>query len=208
MRNSGETRQRILVAAMQQIRTRGYSATKVDDICAAAGITKGAFFHHFSSKEEMATAAAHFFSDYAGQVFASAPYQQIADPAQKFLGYLDYRRSLLRGETPDYTCLLGTIVQEAHVDHPALRAACQAHIWHHAETLVPLIGAALAACASHPDGERSLADEALDLALFSQATLQGAFILAKASASPEPAIRAVSYLREFFLDRFGLTENP
>jgi len=208
MRNSGETRQRILVAAMQQIRTRGYSATRVDDICAAAGITKGAFFHHFSSKEDMATAAAQFFSDYADEAFSSAPYQTIADPAQKFLGYLDFRRSLLRGETPDYTCLLGTMVQEAHIDHPALTAACHTYIWHHAKTLRPMIQAALEARSRRPGQDTSLADESMNLALFSQATLQGAFILAKASSSPTPAITAVDYLRDFFCDRFGLTENP
>src|SRR5262245_16381612 len=45
-----DSRTRLLDAAMQVIRARGYSGTTVDDICAAAGLTKGAFFHHFKSK--------------------------------------------------------------------------------------------------------------------------------------------------------------
>jgi len=38
-------------------RLKGYSATSVDDIVKACGITKGSLYHHFSSKEELALAA-------------------------------------------------------------------------------------------------------------------------------------------------------
>ena len=40
------------------VRRQGYAATSVDEICAAAGVSKGAFFHHFASPEELAVAAA------------------------------------------------------------------------------------------------------------------------------------------------------
>jgi TetR/AcrR family transcriptional repressor of nem operon len=43
---------RLLDAALTVIRTKGYAATTVDDICHAAGVTKGSFFHHFKSKDE------------------------------------------------------------------------------------------------------------------------------------------------------------
>ena len=49
-------RDKILAAAFALVRARGYSATTVDDLCAAAGVTKGAFFHHFKSKEDLAVA--------------------------------------------------------------------------------------------------------------------------------------------------------
>lgn len=39
------------------IRAQGLHATTVDDLCAAAGVTKGAFFHHFATKEALAVAA-------------------------------------------------------------------------------------------------------------------------------------------------------
>ena len=44
-----DARDRLLEAALTILRTRGYAATTVDEICAAAGVTKGAFFHHFRS---------------------------------------------------------------------------------------------------------------------------------------------------------------
>jgi TetR/AcrR family transcriptional repressor of nem operon len=41
---------RFLDAAMHVIRAQGYSRTTIDDVCEAAGLTKGSFFHHFDSK--------------------------------------------------------------------------------------------------------------------------------------------------------------
>jgi AcrR family transcriptional regulator len=40
--------------AIELARRNGYTATTVDEICTAAGLTKGAFFHHFPSKEALA----------------------------------------------------------------------------------------------------------------------------------------------------------
>ena len=59
-RNSEETRNRLLDASLHAIRAQGYAATTIDDICAAAGLTKGSFFHHFASKEALGVAAADF----------------------------------------------------------------------------------------------------------------------------------------------------
>ena len=52
---------KLLDAAVHVIRSKGYSAARVEDICAEAGLTKGAFFHHFASKEACAIAAAGAF---------------------------------------------------------------------------------------------------------------------------------------------------
>jgi AcrR family transcriptional regulator len=51
-------RQKLLDATLALIRKKGYSSTSVDELCAQAGVTKGAFFHHFKSKDALAIAAA------------------------------------------------------------------------------------------------------------------------------------------------------
>src|SRR5262249_49685158 len=86
---------KILDAAVSVIRAKGYAATTVDDLCAAAGVTKGAFFHHFKSKEDLAIAAAAYWSERARELFGAAPYHDHADPLARFLGYIDFRKSLL-----------------------------------------------------------------------------------------------------------------
>lgn len=51
------TRGRILEAAAGAFAEGGYAATSLNAIVAASGLTKGAFYHHFDSKEELALAA-------------------------------------------------------------------------------------------------------------------------------------------------------
>ena len=50
---SEETRARILDSAIKLFSSRGYNKASVDDICAEAEISKGAFYHHFESKQAL-----------------------------------------------------------------------------------------------------------------------------------------------------------
>jgi TetR/AcrR family transcriptional regulator, transcriptional repressor for nem operon len=181
----------MLDAAFTLIRTKGYAATSVDDICREAGVTKGAFFHHFPSKEDWAVAAADHWSEVTGGLFASAPYHAHTDPLDRVLGYIAFRRDLLTGEPCQFTCVVGTMVQEVHDSHPAIRAACNASIIGHARKLEADIAAAMR--------QRGIVADwtAASLALHTQAVLQGAFILAKAHGGPAVATDSVDHLRRY-----------
>lgn len=195
-----DARKKLLDAAMHAFRAAGYAATSVDDICAAAGVTKGAFFHHFRSKEEIAVAAAAHFGEMAEGLFAAAPYRTLPDPRDRVLAYVDFRGSILGGELADYTCLLGTLVQETYATHPAIRAACEREIVGHATTLEADIAAALAAAGHAPEPARGLA-------VHIQTVLQGAFILAKATGGPETAAESLRHLRRYLAILFD-ADNP
>src|SRR5277367_6965811 len=101
-------RQKLLDAALSLIREKGYSSTSVDALCAEAGVTKGAFFHHFRSKDALAVAAADHWSKITGALFETAPYHKHNDPLDRVLGYLDFRRAILKGDISEFTCFVGT----------------------------------------------------------------------------------------------------
>lgn len=184
-------RERLLDAALRVIRTQGYAGSTVDDICAAAGVSKGSFFHHFANKQELAVAAARHFSDMADALFAQAPFAKLEDPRERLLGYVDTRAAILSEDLPDCTCLLGTMVQETYETNPAIRDACDTYIRHHAGVLARDVAQAKAERApGAPWSPQSLA-------LFTQAVMQGAFILAKAHHDPSVARDCVAHLRRY-----------
>ncbi|MBN1439906.1 MAG: TetR/AcrR family transcriptional regulator [Anaerolineales bacterium] len=48
-----ETREKIIFAAQELFSKSGYESASVAEICSAAGISKGAFYHHFESKQSV-----------------------------------------------------------------------------------------------------------------------------------------------------------
>lgn len=182
---------KLLDASMSLIRERGFSATTVDDLCARAGVTKGAFFHHFASKEALGVAAVEHWSRHASALFQAPAYRQAADALGRIRAYLALRKSLIRGEIAQYTCVAGTMVQEAYASHPAIRSACADCLFGHAGALVEDFAAAMK--------ERGLRGDltAESLAAHTQCVLQGAFILAKARGDGQVAVESIEHLERY-----------
>jgi TetR/AcrR family transcriptional repressor of nem operon len=186
------TRQQILNTALFVIRERGLADTSIMDLCEAAGVTKGAFFHHFSSKEELAIEATRYWTKVTGGAFASAPYNDFEDPLDRLIGYIDFRAELIKGRSlPEFTCLLGTMVQETYSSQPPVREACNIGIDAHASTVRQMIEDAKALHAPRASWS------AESLALHTQAVIQGAFILAKAKSDPKIAVDSITHLRRY-----------
>jgi len=185
---SPATKLNLLQAAFAVIRRQGYAGTTVDQICAEAGVSKGAFFHHFSSKEDLAVAAAQHWSEVTGDFFKQAAYHDAYDPLERVLAYVLFRKQLIQGPIAEFTCLVGTLSQEIYGTSEQIRKACWESISGHADTLVADIRTAM---------ELYRVQEgftAESLALHTQAVIQGAFILAKASDDPERAIESIDHL--------------
>ncbi len=184
-------RTRILNAAVKLIRTKGYNATTVDDLCAEAGVTKGGFFHHFKSKDGLGVAAARHWTDITSPLFAGAPYHRPGRALDRVLAYLDFRRSIIGGELAEFTCLAGTLAQEVHTSHPEIAQAAGKSIAAHASTLVADIQSAM------DESGRAFDFNAESLALHTQAVLQGGFIIAKSAGDPHHAEDAIDHLRRY-----------
>jgi TetR/AcrR family transcriptional regulator, transcriptional repressor for nem operon len=188
---SGGARSKLLDAAVEIIRQKGYAATSVDELCARAGVTKGAFFHHFPSKDSLAVAAANYWQELSDALFAAAPYHRLNDPLDRILGYLDFRRAMLRGDVAEFSCLAGTLLQEAYQTHPDIRLACDATIGSHAATVESDIADAMKRYRIRAPWT------AESLALHTQAVLQGAFILAKGKGDAAVAEDSIDHLRRY-----------
>lgn len=184
-------REDLLEASFALIREQGYSRTSVNELCEAAGVSKGAFFHHFESKDALAVAALDRWSEVSTAFFGAAPYHKYRDPLDRVLGYLDFRKGLLKGEVAKFSCLAGTIVQEVYGTHAEIREACDASISGQAATLEADIAEAMKLYGIRANWS------AQSLALHTQVVLQGSFILAKAKGGPDVAVASIDHLRRY-----------
>jgi TetR/AcrR family transcriptional regulator, transcriptional repressor for nem operon len=194
------SRTRLLTATIDLVRSNGYAATRVEDVCAAAGVTKGSFFHHFASKEELAIAAAAQWNDRATQLFAAAPYTSEVDPLSRLLGYVSFRKKLLDGEIWEWSCYAGTTIQETHETHPAIRDACASSIDNHVALLKAIVQDVLRV---YPVADL----DAGSLAVHIQAVIQGAFVMAKARQDRRVALDSIDHLYRYLLLLFAATKK-
>ena len=125
-KSSGENaRDTLIGVGTELMRRSGYVGTTVDEICSAAGVTKGAFFHHFPSKEALATECLRKWQDQMATLHLSAAYQSIEDPVEKVLASIDFMAEVFRQPDVQKSCLAGTTVQEISETNPVLREAAQ-----------------------------------------------------------------------------------
>jgi TetR/AcrR family transcriptional regulator, transcriptional repressor for nem operon len=186
----GEARARLIAAARSLVRRKGYAGTSVDDLCVEAGVTKGAFFHHFPSKEALGVALVEDWTETTGAMFAAHPYNSLSDPLDRVFAYIDLRREILGQPIADFSCVAGTTVQEAFETSPALRAAAAQSITSGLEHVRGHLAAALAV---HPVAGVT----AESLARLFQVAVQGGIILAKAEGGAEPAREAFDHLERY-----------
>jgi TetR/AcrR family transcriptional repressor of nem operon len=134
----------------------------------------------------------------ATALFAAAPYRALPDPRDRVLGYVDFRAAMLAGDIPQYTCLLGTMVQEVYDTHPAIAAACDRGMSSHVRELARDIE--LAKDRYAPGAGWS----AESVGYHMQAVLQGAFIFTKAKHDPAVARDCLAHLRRYIESLFPI----
>lgn len=191
------TRDKLLDAAIGLMIARGYEATGVEDICKAARVTKGSFFHHFESKEALAKEAVERFSRAMGARFAGRPELRREDPLERLLAWPDAVVAMAKDGTAPKGCLIGTFAQEVSATHDDLRRTCEGLFAQGAGSIREMIEEAVAR--HKPKAKidaRTLADHFIVVS-------QGALILAKARKDPAPMIEAMAHLKRYLLQLFG-----
>jgi len=72
MADEGETRERIVAAALKLFCARGFAAVGTQDICNEAGVLKGSLYHYFKAMIDVAIAALEFYGESVDSVFRAA----------------------------------------------------------------------------------------------------------------------------------------
>ena len=116
-------RGRLLDAAQALMLAQGFAATTVEEICEAAKVTKGCFFHYFESKDELGTVLLERFCQ-SSQALHQGLCGAEADPLKRVYAYIDGTIKLSQDPVLSKGCLLGLFSQELADTNPTIRKAC------------------------------------------------------------------------------------
>ncbi len=108
MRKGDEKRQELLRAAEELFCQQGYAGTSVQDILDATGASKGGFYHHFASKEEVLTALCDRRAERAA-AFTTQAVNQAATPMERINALL-YGFIPLRREEAEFVAMLLPVI--------------------------------------------------------------------------------------------------
>jgi TetR/AcrR family transcriptional regulator, transcriptional repressor for nem operon len=113
-RDPGGTRERLLMAAFEEIYRTGFQAASLDTILAKAGVTKGALYHHFSHKAALGEAVVdEVVRGFLLQRWGIGPLAQLkGDPVTALQGILRHRSAELTAREVELGCPLNNLAQE------------------------------------------------------------------------------------------------
>ena len=178
-RDGTATRERILDAAEHLVIENGYAATSVDQVIAASGSSKGAFFHHFDSKRDLARelVGRYVDADLAHLQAALDATSSIADPAKRALAFVkvfeDAGDELMAAQSG---CLYTSVLTERELTVDSTAAEIRRAVLEWRTAYAGLLRAALGPRA------RSVDVDALSDHLF--VTFEGAFLLCRSLGEP------------------------
>ena len=141
MRKGSEKRQGLLDAAEKLFCQQGYEKTSVQDILDATGLSKGGFYHHFASKDEVMTALCARRAERAA-AFTAEALNGANSPLERINAVL-YGFMPLRKEEADFAAMLLPVISK-----PESRAVAMVYQDALEEHFLPLLKAAVASAAA------------------------------------------------------------
>jgi TetR/AcrR family transcriptional regulator, transcriptional repressor for nem operon len=109
-RNPERTRERVLQAAFREIYKSGFRGTDLDTILRTAGVTKGAMYHHFESKEALGYAVLDEIIANIGQEKWAWPLKNAVNPIDTLIAII--RSTSLKPSDVRRGCALNNLSQE------------------------------------------------------------------------------------------------
>jgi TetR/AcrR family transcriptional repressor of nem operon len=196
MANKGErTREKILATAESLVLERGFAATSLDDILSATGFTKGAFFHHFKGKADLARALveryrrnhARLFERLVAEADANCddPLEATVHLLQRFEAFVEARSTPLPG------CVYAACTHEGGQFDATLRDAIADGLKRWAAIYEAKFGAVLACY------EPKIPISAKELAEMIVAIIEGGLILSRSYGDAHLVARQSRQVRNY-----------
>lgn len=190
------TREKLLAAAQAEMLAQGYAATTVDELCDRAGVSKGSFYHVFSTKEELGLALVEAFFQRNREIVEAAPVAA-GDARARALALANHLVASA-GAMWGGGCLLGAFALELAETNPTVAAAVSDKF----RALAALLAAGLAPLADEPGGAVELAEEFI-------VAVEGSLILARAHGDWSYVERALTrFLRSAGADGSTVPSAP
>jgi len=168
----------------------------VEDICDAAEVTKGSFFHYFESKDQLGQEVLERFCA-SGEKMHQAFCGEDADPLKRVYNYIDNTIKMARDPAMSKGCLLGLFSQELCDTSPAIRAACKKGFADWAKSLGEELAKAKAAHAPKASFDpRELAEHLI-------AVMEGSMIIGKARGDMSVVARNLAHVKAYLTSLFG-----
>jgi TetR/AcrR family transcriptional regulator, transcriptional repressor for nem operon len=190
-------KQSLTEAASKLIREKGYADTSLDDICAAAGVTRGALFHNFEGKEDLVQASLADWRANARALLESLA-AAVDDPVARVDFTIARFADVLASPEMIQSCLAGTLLQEVSETHEPLRRSAYACL---ATGQAFFEGLIQQATAGRPIDAKGLAE-------WLAATVQGVLILYKGSRDREAILRPLGRVRQQIMSEIHRAMQP
>ena len=195
------TRDRILFAAFCEVHLNGFQATSIQDIIGGAGITKGALYHYFGSKDEIGYALLdEVFTRYIETTFI-APLGDTDDPVTTLTEHLLDSGRQMSDEDVALGCPLDHFADEMSPISTEFQRRIHGLYQRKRDALAAAFSRGQAA------GNVTTHISAESIALFFQATLQGCMGLAKNARSLDTLIQCGECLLHY-LEQLRPENNP
>ena len=195
------TRERILDAAQAMVLDHGFAGVSVEQLIQSLGLTKGAFFHHFRNKSELARALIRRYADegiqFLGDSLARAR-KLSDDPLQQFLILIGLYEEMFADLTEPYPgCLLASYVYELQQFDTETRAIINEEFILSRTELAKLIREIMT---KHPP-RREVDPESLADGFMS--VFEGAFVLSKSLGEADVTIKQLRHYKAYIELLFG-----
>ena len=192
------TRQRILDAASRLFYLNGYNATGLDRIIAKAEVTKGNFYYHFRTKEELAAATVEWHKEEAYRELQLGPTFPGETPLAILLRVLErmVERTLCSEEGCTIRgCYFGNLALELSINSDPVREAVDGVF---EEVRAGFTGLLQQAKEAGEIGDAIDPEQAASLIL---SLMEGAVMMAKTAQNDQEAQRALAFVTSWLTGR-------